>query len=439
MIASGISNIVIRIGSVGLLLLLNIQLARGLGPESYGVLAFTLAWVQLLALFVQFGLPTALTRSVTLAVERGETGRLQSEMLSSLTLMVVIWTVIVALSLSFWAIAGAPRGGMALALPALVMVLILSFGPVIGAFLRGLGSMVTSQLPEQIARPGLFCAALAVALLMGYALSPATALWMQAATAGIAVLLGGALLLQSLPPAQSPAPIQPIQLARGATPFLILSLVQGLSLHAVILVMGQLTSDAEIAHFRVAMQISDALNLFLLGISIVIGPMITQYHDRKDWAELQHTVVWAHRSGFMLLLAPVIVLVIWAEPILILIFGQDYAPAYQAMQILLIGKLAYALIGFSGLVLAMMGDTRGATKATLLGMFLSIALLLVLVPFAGSSGAGLAYVIGSIIINILALARLRKSIGLKLSGFAVVSTNMNASLKTIMKYKKGLL
>jgi O-antigen/teichoic acid export membrane protein len=436
MIASGISNIVIRIGSVGLLLLLNIQLARGLGPESYGVLAFTLAWVQLLALFVQFGLPTALTRSVTLAVERGETGRLQSEMLSSLTLMVVIWTVIVALSLSFWAIAGAPRGGMALALPALVMVLILSFGPVIGAFLRGLGSMVTSQLPEQIARPGLFCAALAVALLMGYALSPATALWMQAATAGIAVLLGGALLLQSLPPAQSPAPIQPIQLARGATPFLILSLVQGLSHHSAILVMGQLTSDAEIAHFRVAMQISDALQLALTSIAILIGPTITQYHDRKDWAGLQHTVVWAHRSGFMLLLAPVIVLVIWAGEILILVFGPEYASAAYAMKILVLGKLLFALTGFSGLVLAMTGDTAGATKATLTGVFVSIAFLFFLVPLAGGAGAALAYVFGSIAINAVAFAKIRKSIGLKLNGLAHVPAAGNVFLESVLRRKK---
>lgn len=406
MIVSSISNIAIRVASVCLMLVLNIQLARALGPESYGVLAFTLAWVQLLALLVQFGLPTALTRSVTLAVEHGETERLRSKLFSSLALMFLTWSAIVALCVAFWVLVGEPRGGLALAMPALLTVLILSLGPVIAGALRGLGHIVTSQLPDQIARPGLFCAALALAFFAGHALSPASALWLQVATAGLAVLVGSALLWRSLPPWQKSASLHPFQIAQGATPFLILAVVQGLSFHAAILVLGQLASDVELAHFRVALQVSDALNLVLLGISIVIGPMITQYHARQDWAALQRTVVWAHRGGFLLLLAPVIVLVLWAEPILALVFGPDYAPAYQAMQVLLVCKLVYALIGFSGLVLAMCGEPSRASYGTVASL---IATLLIMFPLAmnfGAMGAAIAHAVGAVLNAIICVALL---------------------------------
>lgn len=406
MVVSSIISIVIRVTSVGLLLGLNIQLARALGPQSYGVLAFTLAWVQVLALLVQFGLPTAITRSVTLSVERGETERLHSDLYSSLVLIVMIWGAIALLCFAFWAQVTDPRGGLQLAVPALLAVLILSLGPVIAGILRGLGRVVTSQLPEQIARPGLFCAALTLAVLSGQTLTPAIAMWLQVVTAGVAVLAGSALLWRSLPPWRAPASIQPFQLAQVATPFLVLALVQGLSVQASTLVLGQIASDVELAHFRVAMQVSDALNLVLLGIAIVIGPIITQHHARQDWTELQQTVVWAHRIGFLLLLFPVIVLVLWAEPILILTFGQDYAPAHPAMQVLLVGKLAYAPIGFSGLVLAMSGEPSKATYATVLSVIMSLLIILPLATIFGVSGAAIAHTIGSMLNATICIALL---------------------------------
>ena len=420
MIVSSISNIAIRIASVGLLLVLNIQLARALGPENYGVLAFTMAWVQLLAILVQFGLPTALTRSTTLAVEHGETERLRSELFSSLTLMLLTWCAIVALCLALWGLVAEPRGGLELATPALLAVLILALGPVIAGVLVGLGQVVSSQLPDQIARPGLYCAALALAFLAGHALSPASALWLQVATAGMAVLAGSAILWRSLPARGTPAWIRPFQLAQGVRPFLILALVQGLSGHAAILVLGQLASDVELAHFRVAMQISDALNLVLLGISVVIGPMVTRYHSRKDWAGLQQTVIWAHRGGFLLLLPPVIILVVWAEPILTLVFGRDYAPAYQAMQILLVGKLVYALVAFSGLVLAMMEKPGLASISVMTGFAGSMLLLYPLFTAFGLVGAAFSVVFGALITNAVALVICRQLASRGLSAVALM-------------------
>lgn len=409
MIVSSITNIFTRITSVGLLLVLNIQLARSLGPESYGVLAFTMAWVQVLALIVQFGLPTAMTRSATLSVERGETARLHGDLLSAVVLVFITWSAIVALCWLFWGLVAEPRGGWGLATPALLTVLVLSLGPMIAGLLRGLGRILISQLPDQIVRPGLLCIALALIALTERELTPSSVLWLQVATSGTAVLAAGTLLWRFLPPKRKLASIQPFQLAVGATPFFILALVQGVSTQAAILVLGQFAGDAELAHFRVATQVSDALNSVLLGIAIVIGPMITRYHDRKDWAGLQHIVVWAHRSGFLLLLAPVIALVIWAHPLLVFVFGPEYAPASQAMQILLVGKLAYALIGFSGLVLAMSGDPLKATYGTLLSVFGTLLIMFPLAMNFGTNGAAIAHAIGGILNAMICLTFLPRS------------------------------
>jgi O-antigen/teichoic acid export membrane protein len=406
MVVSSMANMAIRIGSVGLLLMLNIQLARSLGPENFGLLAFTFAWVQVLVVIVQFGLPTAMTRSVTLSIEREDTERLHNELLSAVALMVLTWSAIVAFCWLFWELVAEPPGGFAIATPALLSALVISIGPMIAGILRGLGLIVKSQLPDQIVRPGLFCLALALVALADNELTPARALWLQVATTGIAVFAAATLLWRRLPPRKRPQAVQPFKLATGAVPFLLLSLIQVLSAQAAILMLGQLVSDAELAHFRVATQVTEALNLVLIGFAIVIGPMITKYHDKEDWANLQHILVWAHRVCFLILLIPVLTLVVWSEAILNLVFGASYAPASQAMQILLVGKLVYALIGFSGLVLAMSGEPKRATYGTALSLTATLLIMLPLVMNFGTNGAALAQAIGGILNAIICIALL---------------------------------
>ena len=415
MVTASLANISIRIASVGFLLLLNIQLARSLGTEGYGLLSFTLAWVQLLALVVQFGLPNSLTRSVTLARDAGNSANPREIVFSSLSLVLLLWGVCIAMvSLWFWLI-GTPRGGPSVTMPAVALVLFLSLGPVLAGALRGMGLIILSQIPEQLLRPALYCVALAVAAFVGTGLTPSAALWLQAATASIAVGLSGALVLRKLPSELFSPRLQPLAQAHIALPFLVLAVVQGLSAHATILILGQLVSNADLALFRVAVQIVDALNLFLIGISVVIGPLIVQHHARQDWDALQHLVVWAHRGGVVLLIVPVAVMSVWATPLLEFLFGQEYTPANEALRILLAGKLLYAVVGFSGLVLAMSGLARIAVWASFAGLIVTLVLVALLVPQIGLAGAAWAVAVGALSANVFAITIVFRLTGRDLS------------------------
>jgi O-antigen/teichoic acid export membrane protein len=192
-------------------------------------------------------------------------------------------------------------------------------------------------------------------------------------------------------------PIRPLLLAKDTIPFLLLTVVQGFSTYITIIALGYILTEDQIGQFRVANQISEALNIILLGISVVIAPKITISHAQQNWGDLRYTLIHAHRAGIALLIVPVIMLTVWGAPILGIVFGQAYTPAYDAMQILLIGKLIYCLFGFSGLVLAVTGEASKATLATTFSTLFMMLLLYPLVAYFGITGAALAHAIGGIL------------------------------------------
>jgi O-antigen/teichoic acid export membrane protein len=404
-ILASMANMAIRIGSVGLLLILNILLARALGPYGFGLLSYTLAWIQICSLVMQFGLPASLTRSLALARHENKLGDARSSLSSGLTFMMLLGAVVLMTGFCWWLLVGPPRGGVEVMVPALILVLVLSFSPVLAGALRGMGQVVLSQIPDQIIRPGLYCLSLTLWILTSKILKVEDAIWLQIATVTISVVAGSVLLLRALPKAE-PNPsmrLQPFVQARASMPFLFLSLLQGLSLHSTILLLGHMVSAADLANFRVAIQISDALNMLLLSISIVIGPRIVTLHAKEDWCGLQRLMVQAHRSGTLILLIPVLILAIWSEPILRLIFGEAYLASHEPLRILLVGRLLYGLVGFSGLALSMIGRAGAATWISLVGLLLPLALMVFLVPISGLNGAAWAVVIGALSVNVIGL------------------------------------
>jgi len=419
MFVSSMANMSIRIVSVGLLFLLNIQLARMLAPEGFGLLSYTLAWVQVLALIVQFGLPSGLVRSITLAIHESRSDVVRDTLASGFTLMLGLWLGCIAAGFGWWWAVGPPPGGIAVMVPAFVLVLIVSLGPVLAGALRGMGLVIWSQVPEQILRPALVCMALGAWSLANRNLSAVDALWLQVAMVLPAVAVGTLLLLRVLPKVSDPIHARPMAVAQVALPFLLLTVVQGLLQYASILALGHMVPKADLAQFRIALQMSDALNMLIFGISVVIGPRIVELHAKGDWAGLQHLVVLAHRGGTLLLVAPVTVLVLWGEPILRFVFGEGYAAANEPLRILLIGRLLYGIIGFSGLVLSMIGHARVAMWISLAGLVVTLALLVALVPLWGLSGAAWATVVGMLFINALGILSLYRLSGRDMSALKV--------------------
>jgi O-antigen/teichoic acid export membrane protein len=416
MFVSSIGNIFIRVGSIGLLFLINIQFARLLAPEDFGQLSYALAWVQVLALIVQFGLPNGLMRSITLARADHRPHEIRDTIVSALILLLLIWLFCVALGFSWRVTVADERNlGLTLIVPALILVLFISLGPVLAGAMRGMGLLVWSQLPEQILRPALICMALGAWNYYHLPLEVVDALWLQVAMVVPATAVGIILLFKTLPKVTKCIRAKPIDVAKISLPFLFLAVAQGLLQYAPILLLGNLVTAKDLAMFRIAMNVSDAMNMHLLGIAVVIGPKIVELHAKKDWVELQRLVVLAHRSGTIFLVPLIAVFFFSGDTILRFIFGQAYTLANEPLRILLIGRLFYGMIGFAGLVLSMIGHIRTAIWISLAGLSATLALQIYFVPMWGLEGAAWASVLGMLTINAIGILLIYRLSGRDLS------------------------
>lgn len=68
----------IRVVGMGFGFLVGIQLARGLGPSGYGIYGLVMAFISILAVPVEFGIPSLLTREVAANLARSRWGKFEA-------------------------------------------------------------------------------------------------------------------------------------------------------------------------------------------------------------------------------------------------------------------------------------------------------------------------------------------------------------------------
>ena len=147
--------LVVRLISVGSALLLNILLARYLGPEGFGSVAFTLAWLLLMSGLVRHGLGIFMVREVAalrarkeFALLRGFLNRtFQYALLSSAVISLIIFAVLKFVGSSLESVQ------YNLFLYGIPMILLLGLLSYYEAIMKGFGYIIRSQLAEFVVRP----------------------------------------------------------------------------------------------------------------------------------------------------------------------------------------------------------------------------------------------------------------------------------------------
>lgn len=165
--------------------------------------------------------------------------------------------------------------------------------------------------------------------------------------------------------------------------------------------LGLLVPSAELlANYNVALKIPTALFFLPAAIGIYLYPYFAEHINDGSWCLAYFKK--AMKGIFALNLCISILLFLFAEPILVLVFGEEYKDAADAFRILTIN---YLIAGtFNTLPGNLLGAQRkfaynlGVNIAT--GIF-SIAVSALLIPTYGSNGAALGVLMSSIFSGIM--------------------------------------
>jgi O-antigen/teichoic acid export membrane protein len=168
-----------------------------------------------------------------------------------------------------------------------------------------------------------------------------------------------------------------------------------------ILLIGPLAGAKAVAIFLVATRGADLIAVILTAVNMVIGPVFARLYGSGKLAELRRTAMLAARLALATAIPVAATFILFGEPILGLVFGDEFSAGARALAILSIGQFVNAAAGSVGLLLNMTGNENFTARGYAVGVAVNLTLCLLLIPKWGIEGGAVAFAASRIVSNVL--------------------------------------
>lgn len=394
-----------RLSGMGASLVLGILLARYLGPSEFGLYGIFISLAMILSVAGRLGFPSLATREIAIAIHRQEWTLAKGALhwfgravvlLSLLTaaaflLGVLLWTNDVDSLWSGHAIWGA------------ALIPLLALGALVGAELRGLDHLVAGQSLDSFVRPALTCALCVGTIVTWQSMTPAVALGLNAIAS--ALTLGFGLVLLRL---WMPEPLRRAQPERHgrrwAKSSLMLGAVDGLrqlDANQGLIILGALTQTDQAGYLRVALSAIVFVVLPQTVVHLVTAPTLARLSDAEDRERLQQILSRSSRNLFIATLAFLTVLAVAGLPLIKLMFGAAYTPAWLPLLLLATAQLVNAAFGLGWVLMTMAGGERRLGQFYALSVAAGMVAGIPLCIAYGAIGAASAAILSTVVQNLL--------------------------------------
>ena len=149
-------------------------------------------------------------------------------------------------------------------------------------------------------------------------------------------------------------------------------------------------SLAEVGVYNVVLPTAMAFLFFSSALNSVLFPMVVELRAKNDLRRLKGGLKLAHRYTFLVILPVLLSLVVFGYDFLRLFFGEAYVSGTMAFQILLIGIIFYTVASINNMTITATGKPRQVTKIILISALINGGLNLLLIPRYGLVGAAWA-------------------------------------------------
>lgn len=422
LVSAGFLSLFLKLISAILSFFLSVTLARMLGPDNLGVYAFALAVITVLALPAHIGLPQLVLRETARAHVEHDwplmIGYWRKANRFALFISVVMFCAVnVVLSL----LDRTPRAETILIGVLLIPVIALS--NIRSASLRGLRKVILGQLPESVFKPlaMLFSLMLAVFLGLGNAqISAQSAMVIHVISAIFALIVGAAMLQKwrARYVGLSPPKLEvKIHWTQSVLPFAMVAGFQLINNQADIIVLSLFRQNEEVGVYRVVFQTALLTIFGMQALNQIVQPNIVRLHQLGELSQLK---IFVRRMSWTILLIsfPIgLVLILFGEQVLELIFGPPYRNGAIALAILVVAQIVKSATGLSISLLNMTGNEKIAAKLGLSAVLINILLNFSLIPVWGGIGAAIATCVSVLVWQLLSTVWVYKQLGIKtLSG-----------------------
>lgn len=190
----------------------------------------------------------------------------------------------------------------------------------------------------------------------------------------------------------------------------IVSVVVNADLYAYTIALGAILAPEDTGAFFAGMKTVELLNLFLVSVTLIVGPDLAKLIAIGDRVELQRRC----NSAVAIQSAPAIIcsiFVITFAPILMWLFDPRYVESANLLRLLALGMLIDALTGATGLLMQLAGMHWPQVVVRGGSILVAIVALPFLVPVLGVYGAAFAFVLQKLAWNAIAIVMLKHKLG----------------------------
>jgi O-antigen/teichoic acid export membrane protein len=381
------SSILVQLAGGGLAYVSQLVLARWLSAAAFGSYSVQIATVTIVALVSTAGSSGAALRFIPAALRDGDRHEVDQQVGSTLGTCVAGGVAVGALTIIAALIVGA-GDAPATAMGCLVLLTALvTFGSDVG---RAVGRNITTYGSSVVVRPLVAILAVGGLAAAGHSGTETTGLWIACGASSTAVTIQ---LMAIRPRVTSWSALRPRvpspDLLRRSAPFL---LGAGLSLllsQIDLLAVAAVLPERETGVYAAAARLAAGMTLVPVAVNAVLTPRVAASADGRGTRVLRLAVRQAARWAAVGSFAVGLPLVLLPGQVLGL-FGDGFSTGRWALVAIVLGQLASAACGPSGVVLMYTGRERLALTASALVVIASALACVLGAVVGGLDGAGLA-------------------------------------------------
>ena len=178
-----------------------------------------------------------------------------------------------------------------------------------------------------------------------------------------------------------------------------------------ILILGFLTGPVSVALFSLSARVAETVVFTFSIVSLTVGPHVAELHARRDYSGMQKLITRSTRT-----------ITLWAVPVALALavfgnwilgwFGPQFKAGYPVLLVLIAGKTFDAITGNVGLVMTMGGFERVVARTRAIGLILTAAICLLLVPRCGALGSAIGCATALIAWNSILVIQLYRRLGI---------------------------
>jgi O-antigen/teichoic acid export membrane protein len=167
------------------------------------------------------------------------------------------------------------------------------------------------------------------------------------------------------------------------------------------LMLGYFKTPDVVGLYSAALPLVNLIPVVLTSMLFLYVPIASQLYSQNLIGDMRRNYAILTKWIFALTLPLFLIIFLFPEAVLNILFGSRYIQAGTALQILAFGMFIHTFLGPNGATLMIAGKTRFLMWTSLIGAIMNIALNIFLIPLLGIIGAAIASASSLAVINVL--------------------------------------